>query len=71
MLTELPGHLIRAGNLLFTGQIKDMAIVIHNRRLFLTLALSFSLATTTLADGGPVKIACVGDSITFGAAPIP
>ena len=44
-----------------------MAIVIHNRRLFLTLALSFSLTTTTLADDGPVKIACVGDSITFGA----
>ena len=67
MLTELPWHLIRAGYLPFKGQIKDIAIVINNRRLLLTLALSFSLTTTTLADDGPVKIACVGDSITFGA----
>ena len=41
--------------------------MIQNRRFFLTLALSFSLTGTSIAADGPVKIACVGDSITFGA----
>ena len=67
MLTERPEHLIFAGCLTFTGDTKDMTAVIKNRRLFLTLLLSFSMTATTRADDGPVKIACVGDSITFGA----
>ncbi len=41
--------------------------MIQNRRLFLALALSLSITASALADDGPVKIACVGDSITFGA----
>ena len=41
--------------------------MIQNRRLFLALVLSLSVTATTLAEESPVKIACVGDSITFGA----
>ena len=41
--------------------------MIQNRRLFLALVLSLSITASALADDGPVKIACVGDSITFGA----
>ena len=41
--------------------------MIQNRRFFLALALSLSITAPAIADDGPVKVACVGDSITFGA----